>query len=138
MLVVPLIDDEVLKRRQQEGTEPAAPGIGLVEEPLFQEARKVTLSEILSVLHGVAAPSHVAIERLPVGAAQLRERGRAPAEESPRAASTRLHCVLAKRMAHNPSLRAPAARGYCRGSIDWRGACGFANGESRLSHLPEV
>src|SRR3954467_9299297 len=78
MLVVPLVDDEVLKRRQQEGTESAAPGIGLVEEPLFQEARKVTLSEILSVLHGVAAPSYVAIERLPVGAAQLRERGRAP------------------------------------------------------------
>src|SRR3974377_911311 len=82
--LLPVVDQEPLERREQEGAEPAADWVGVAQIFLSQQAGKELLGQILRLLDAAALPAHIAVKGIPVGLTQTLQRGlgvglRAPA-----------------------------------------------------------
>ena len=73
--LVPFVGEKMVHAGQQEGTEPAFLRRDGGDGVAFQQPREECLREVLGVFGRIAAPPHVGVERMPVGLAEIFERG---------------------------------------------------------------
>src|SRR5438874_12084090 len=75
---VPFVGAKPIQRRQQKGAEFAPSGLDALQELFLNQASKELLRQILSIFRSVADTSQIAVNGIPVGLAQLRQRSVSP------------------------------------------------------------